>query len=86
MILFDIALYELFFFFNYYLFLVVRGLCCFMGVVVGIGLLSSCSEWVFIAVASLDVEHWLGAHGLHQLQHIGSLVVNLCGLERRLNS
>ena len=52
----------------------------------GMGLLSSCSEWVFIAVASLDVEHWLRAHGLHQLQHIGSLVVNLCGLEQRVNS
>ena len=47
-----------------YLFLAVLGLCCCVGVAVGVGLLSSYSEWVYIAVASLDVEHWLRAHGL----------------------
>ena len=47
-----------------YLYLAVLGLCCCMGVAVGVGLLSSCSEWVFIAMASLDVEHWLRAHSL----------------------
>jgi len=46
-----------------YVFLAVLGLCC-MGVAVRVGLLSSFSEWVFTAVASLDVEHWLRAHGL----------------------
>lgn len=47
-----------------YLFLAVQGFSCCAGVAVGVGLLSNCSEWVYIAVASLDVEHWLRAHGL----------------------
>ena len=47
-----------------YLFLTVLGLRCWVGVAVGVGLLSSYSEWIYIAVASLDVEHWLRAHGL----------------------
>ena len=61
-----------------YLFLATLGLCCCAWA------FSSCGEQglffiavrgLLIAVASLAVEHGLQAHGLRQLQHLGSVVV-----------
>ena len=62
--------------FLFYFFLAVVGLCfCTQA-------FSSCSERgllflvfrILVAVASLVVEHRLQAHGLQQLQHVGSIV------------
>ena len=70
----------LIFFFIFYLFLAVLGLCCCTWA------FSSCGEWgllfiavcgLLIVVASLVAEHGLQVRGLQQLQHLGSVAAAL---------